>query len=135
MVDNISGIEILNIVTRHKEGAPALVALAIIFGVLAAGVAIYLYYAAINNILDKCGGRSLITIISCFVLALIFSGLAILMFAQVSPLWSEKENIAYVTIDDTVPWSVVNEQYELVEQEGKIYLLRIKEQPQENCNE
>lgn len=98
-------------------------ALLIVFVVLAAAAACCLMYGIVDSLYDRKYGVTAICFFTCVICVVItffcWRGLNVLRAAQ--------ETIVYATIDDSTPWSEINERYELIRQDGKIYQLRLRE--------
>ena len=124
----MSGVEVLNTVVQRPEKADSMIVMYVFFCLVLAGFAIAMIYAAYSYVDSVCmDWRDWAAI--C-VLCLMVIGCGIGVYALVRAIPGEAgrtETIVYATIDDTVPWSEVNETYELVRQDGKIYQLRVRE--------
>lgn len=119
-------MEILNTVTGSPAGTGTLMALLIVLMVLAAAALGYLIYQLFDAIRDRDLDGGLATLV-------VFSGaLCLLMIVfgwrGVDRLHNAREIIVYATINDSTPWSEINERYELIRQDGKIYQLRLREE-------
>ena len=116
------GIEILNEVTQMPDRNGGLIALYVIFGVLALACSLYMIYCAIDAVCDSIvagaflGGLAVVVLIS-----------SICLFKRIPSTAAKRETILYAKIDDSVPWSAVTDKYELIRQDGKIYQLRVRE--------
>lgn len=126
----MNGIEILNTVTQTSEKSGGLFILYILFAIIltaCAGLCIY----SIKEALDGCRYLDVTDWIGVVILFLIFAGCCVgdyfLIRAAVGES-KQQETIVYATIDDTVPWTEINEKYELIRQDGKIYKLRVREE-------
>lgn len=118
-------MEILNTVTGRPAGAYTLIALLIVFVIAAAASLCYLIYLLIDAISDRdlsfaMASAWLVAVALCVIVFILCS-------RGIAALNSEKETIVYATIDDSTPWSEINERYELIRQDGKIYQLRLRE--------
>lgn len=116
------GIEILNEVTQMPDRNDGLIALCVIFGAIAAFSGGWLIYQGIEIVSDSVGSGLFV-----FGLAAVMFGISIFLFTRIPNITAERETIVYAKIDDSVPWSAVNDKYELIRQDGKIYQLRIRE--------
>lgn len=118
-------MEILNTVTGSPAGTGTLIALLIVFVIAAAASLCYLIYLLIDAISDRdlsfaMASAWLVAVALCVIVFILCS-------RGIAALNSEKETIVYATIDDSTPWSEINERYELIRQDGKIYQLRLRE--------
>ena len=119
-------MEILNTVTGSPAGTNTLIALLIVFIIAAAASLCYLIYLLIDIISDRdlsfaMASAWLVAVALCVIVFILCS-------RGIAALNSEKETIVYATIDDSTPWSEINERYELIRQDGKIYKLRLREE-------
>ena len=123
------GITILNTVTEIPESSGSQIFLCVIFIILLTVCAGMCVWGVINvfsdgNYLDA---EDLIGVVILF---LVFAGCCVGDFFLVRVALGEmdrRETIVYATIDDSVPWSEVNDRYELIRQDGKRYQLRVKD--------
>ena len=123
------GIEILNTVTEMPEKSGSMIVFCIAMAVILAVCAGMCVYALWDIISDRMymGVEEWVGMVILIVIA---AGCCVGDYFLIHGIIGEtgkKETIVYATIDESVPWSVVNEQYELVKQEGRIYQLRVKE--------
>ena len=119
-------MEILNTVTGSPAGAGTLIALLIVFIIAAAASLCYLIYLLIDTIRDRdlsfaMASAWLVAVALCVIVFILCS-------RGINALRDERETIVYATIDDSTPWSEINERYELIRQDGKIYQLRLREE-------
>lgn len=63
--------------------------------------------------------------IFAFVLAMISLSLA--FYFGISGYGAKEETRHYITIDDSIPFSEINEKYEIIEQKDKIYIVKERE--------
>lgn len=117
-------MEILNTVTGSPAGTSTLIALLIVFVVLAAAAASYLVYWIVDSLCDRKYGVTVI----CFFTCAIYVVITFFCWRGLNVLRAARETIVYATIDDSTPWSEINERYELIRQDGKIYQLRLREE-------
>lgn len=120
--ERMTGIEILNEVTQMPDGNGSLIGLYVIFGVLALAGCVYMIYCAIDALSDSIGVGAFLCGLAAVALIL-----SMLCFTRIPSTAAERETIVYAKIDDSVPWSAVNDKYELIRQDGKIYQLRVRE--------
>jgi hypothetical protein len=126
----IQGIEILNEVTQMPAKSSSTIAMYIIFAVLflaCACMCAWCIYSAISDTGGYVDGGLLGGMIVLFIF---FVGCCVgdyFMIKAIIPETKRRETIVYATIEESVPWIVVNEKYELVQQDGKIYTLRVRE--------
>lgn len=123
------GLEILNEVTRMPDKYGSLIILYVFIAIcllVIAGMLIHSICDIIRSIhmdwKDWIGVAVMCLFIGGCLLGAVMLGFAIPDKAN------KRETIVYATIDDTVPWSEVNEKYELIRQDGKIYQLRVREE-------
>lgn len=124
----MNGMEILNEVVRMPEksfGMITIYVLVCIVGLVFAGMCIYAIWDTVTECYLDRQARIAIAIFAVFVI-----GIGIGCYCLVRSIINEADNretIVYATIDDTVPWLEVNKKYELIQQDGKIYQLRLRE--------
>ena len=116
-------MEILNTVVQQPGRCVFLTALLVIFAMVAAGTCTWLIYMIVEAIRDE---DILYGVLSFFIAAVCVVGI-IFCVRGVNALSDARETIVYATIDDSTPWSEINERYELIRQDGKIYQLRLRE--------
>lgn len=75
-------------------------------------------------ILSECTPSILIPA-CCFVLAVIC--IIGLVFFGSTQYGAKEETRYYITIDDSIPFSEINEKYEIIEQKDKIYIVKERE--------
>lgn len=128
----MNGMEILNEVTQMPERANTEIIACTVLGIALAFVAAACAYAIVRFFLDASFDITdwkdwvcLILLIAIIVAASVGS---IKLFCKIPDMNMKRETIVYATIDDTVPWTEINEKYELIRQDGKIYQLRVKEE-------
>ena len=122
-------MEILNTVEGSPAGTGTLIALLIVFIIAAAASLCYLIYLLIDTIRDRdlsfaMASAWLVAVALCVIVFILCS-------RGINALRDERETIVYATIDDSTPWSEINERYELIRQDGKIYQLRLREERNE----
>lgn len=120
-------MEILNTVEGSPAGSGTLIALLIVFIVLAAAAASYLVYMIVDSLCDRDYGVT----VTCFFACAICVVITFFCWRGLNVLRAARETIVYATIDDSTPWSEINERYELIGQDGKIYQLRLREERNE----
>ena len=123
----MNGLEILNTVTQMPDRSAGLIGAYVIFAICLCALAGMVVWAIKemmeDTYLDAMG------ILGICILGLVFIGCCVGNYFLIKGVVSEsstRETIVYATIDDTVPWSEVNEKYELIQQDGKIYQLRLR---------
>ena len=116
-------MEILNTVVQQPGRCVFLTALLVIFAMVAAGTCTWLIYMIVEAIRDE---DILYGVLSFFMAAVCVVAI-IFCVRGVNALSDARETIVYATIDDSTPWSEINERYELIRQDGKIYQLRLRE--------
>lgn len=84
-------------------------------------------FALIFGIIGMISSEGLTPIISiiCFILAILFT-IGIFFFGD-TQYGGKEETHYYITIDDSIPFSEINEKYEIIEQKDKIYIVKEKE--------
>lgn len=124
----MNGIEILNTVTDMPEKSGGMIILDVILVILMAVTAWFSVGGAFNIIKERyLDAEGWIGIVLMSAIAV---GCCVGSYYLIDHALGEKdkrETIIYATIDDTVPWTEINERYELIRQDGKIYQLRVKE--------
>ena len=124
----MNGIEILNTVTQTPDKAGGMMIMYIMFaGILLAfaGLSAWSAKEMIEDVYMDWKDW-----VGVSVLILIFAACCVGDYFLIRATVDEshrQETIVYATIDDTVPWTVINEKYELIRQDGKIYQLRVRE--------
>ena len=68
---------------------------------------------------------SMLIPVCCFVLAIICL-IGIFIFGSTQE-GAKEETRYYITIDDSIPFSEINEKYEIIEQKDKIYIVKERE--------
>ena len=68
---------------------------------------------------------SIVIPVCCFILAVIC--LIGIFFFGGTQYGAKEETHYYITIDDSIPFSEINEKYEIIEQKDKIYIVKEKE--------
>lgn len=125
----IDGMEILNTVTEAPSGSTVLFILSLLIGGLFILLACICAYGICMFIKDLYPFELMdVAQILLLILLMAISGFA--AYAVIDDGITTKdrrETVVYATIDDSVPWSAVNDRYELIGQDGKIYRLRLRE--------
>lgn len=112
------GVEILNTTIHYKEVLPTWVIMVIIAIIVIPAVAMLIGSIVHSDLLFTIGGISLIL---GFVLALIIG-------TKIRQTTNQIDYIEHeVLINDSVSLTEFNEKYEIVNQKGKIYVVREKE--------
>ena len=125
----MNGIEILNEVTQMPDKSGSMILLYVFFAIICTAFAGMIACTVKENVED----RYLETpeIVGVCILSLICIGFCVSDYFLIRAAVNEshnRETIVYATIDETVPWTEINERYELIRQDGKIYQLRVKEE-------
>ena len=63
--------------------------------------------------------------VSAFILAIV--SLSLTFSLGISGYGAKEETRHYITIDDSIPFSEINEKYEIIEQKDKIYIVKERE--------
>lgn len=124
----MNGMEILNEVTQMPDKSWSMIALYVVFAIICTAFAGMCAWEIKENVEDTY--LDALVIVGVCVLSLICIGLCVSDYFLIRAAVNEshnRETIVYATIDDTVPWTEINEKYELIRQDGKIYQLRVKE--------
>jgi len=116
-------MEILNTVVQQPERCVFLTALLAIFAMVAAGTCMWMISMIVEAIRDE----DILYGVLSFFIAAVCVVVIIVCVLGVNALSDARETIVYATIDDSTPWSEINERYELIRQDGKIYQLRLRE--------
>lgn len=124
----MNGVEILNTVTDMPDKSAGMIIAYVIFAVACtvfAGMCIW----GVKEMLED-NYPDLMDVIGVIVLILFVCGACVGDYFLIRGIVDEtrkRETIVYATIDDTVPWTEINQRYELIRQDGKIYQLRVRE--------
>ena len=124
----MNGVKILNEVVQMPEKSGGMIILDVILVILLTITAWFCVGGVFNAIRERCLDAT--EWIGIVILTVMAVGCCVGGYYLIDHALGEKdrrETIVYATIDDTVPWSEVNEKYELIRQDGKIYQLRVKE--------
>lgn len=124
----MNGVEILNEVTQMPDKSGSMIFLYVVFAIGCTVFAGMIVWAVKENVKDMYLDAS--DIVGVCVLSLVCIGLCVADYFLVRAAVYEshnRETIVYATIDETVPWTEINDRYELIRQDGKIYQLRVKE--------
>lgn len=124
----MNGIEILNEVIQMPEKAGTMIIMYVIFGIgllVITGMLIYALCDIFGSIYMEWKDWIGVAVMCLFIGGCLFG--AVMLGLAIPGEANKRETIVYATIDDTVPWSEVNEKYELLRQDGKIYQLRVRE--------
>lgn len=117
-------MEILNTVVQQPGRCVFLTALLVVFAMVAAGTFAWLISMIIEAIRDE----DILYCVLSFFMAAVCVVAIIVCVRGANALSDARETIVYATIDDSTPWSEINERYELIRQDGKIYKLRLREE-------
>ena len=126
---SINGMEILNEVTQMPDKSGSMIVMYVVFAIICTAFAGMCAWAVKENVEDRYLDAS--DIVGVCVLSLICIGFCVADYFLIRAAVNEshnRETIVYATIDETVPWTEINERYELIRQDGKIYQLRVKEE-------
>jgi hypothetical protein len=124
----MNGVEILNTVTDMPDKSAGMIVMYVMFAVISiilSGICVWSIKEMVEDVYMDWKGW-----IGVAVLILISAGFCVGDFFLIRGIVDEartRETIVYATIDDTVPWTEINEKYELIRQDGKIYQLRVRE--------
>lgn len=111
------------------EKSGGMILLSVVFAIICTVFAGMIAWAVKENVEDRYLDAS--DIVGVCVLSLVCIGLCVADYFLIRAAVYEshnRETIVYATIDETVPWTEINERYELIRQDGKIYQLRVKEE-------
>lgn len=107
------------------DSASSVISACIVFGIILAGIAVVCAWAIVKFFLeasfDITDWQDWAGIILLIAIVLGTTVGSIKLFCQIPVQSKMRETIVYATIDDTVSWLEVNEKYELIRQDGKIY--------------
>lgn len=124
----MNGVDILNTVTDMPDKSGGMIIAYVIFAVACtvfAGMCIW----GVKEMLED-NYPDLMDVVGVIVLILFVCGSCVGDYFLIRGIVGEAnkwETIVYATIDDTVPWTEINQRYELIRQDGKIYQLRVRE--------
>lgn len=124
----MNGVEILNKVYQISDKSSSMIVMYVMFAVISvvfAGMCIW----GVKEMLED-SYPDIMDVVGVCVLILFALGCFVGDFFLIRGIVDEartRETIVYATIDETVPWTEINEKYELIRQDGKIYQLRVKE--------
>lgn len=124
----MNGMEILNEVTQMPDKSGSMILMYVVFSIICTAFAGMCAWTVKENLEDWYADVS--KVVGVCLLLLITIGFCVSDFFLIRAAVNESHNletIVYATIDDTVPWTEINEKYELIRQDGKIYQLRVKE--------
>ena len=124
----MNGIEILNEVTQIPDESGRMILLYVFFAIMCTAFAGMIFWAVKENVEDRCLEASDIVLVC--ILSMICIGFCVADYFLIRAAVDEshnRETIVYATIDNTVSWTAINEKYELIRQDGKIYQLRVRE--------
>lgn len=124
----MNGIEILNEVTQMPDKSGRMILLYVVFAIMCTAFAGMIFWTVKENVEDRCLEAS--EIVCVCILSMICIGLCVPDYFLIRAAVDEshnRETIVYATIDNTVSWTAINEKYELIQQDGKIYQLRVRE--------
>lgn len=125
----MNGMEILNEVTQMPDKSGSMILMYAVFAVGFAVLAGMCAWAVKENLEDWYADVSRVVGVCVLVLfCIVFCVTDYFLIRAAVDETHRRETIVYATIDDTVPWTEINERYELVRQDGKIYQLRVKEE-------
>lgn len=124
----VNGVEILNKVYQISDKSSGMIVMYVMFAIISvvfAGMCIW----GVKEMLED-SYPDIMDAVGVCVLILFALGSFVGDFFLIRGIVDEartRETIVYATIDDTVPWTEINQRYELIRQDGKIYQLRVRE--------
>jgi len=124
----MNGIEILNEVTQMPDKSGSMILLYVVFAIMCTAFAGMIAWTVKENVEDRYLEAS--DIVGVCILSIICIGFCVSDYFLIRAAVDEshnRETIVYATIDNTVSWTAINEKYELIRQDGKIYQLRVRE--------
>jgi len=124
----MNGIEILNEVTQMPDKSGGMVLLYVVISIMCTAFAGMIAWTVKENVEDRYLEAS--DIVGVCILSIICIGFCVSDYFLIRAAVDEshnRETIVYATIDNTVSWTAINEKYELIRQDGKIYQLRVRE--------
>ena len=125
----MNGMEILNEVTQMPDKSGSMILMNAVLAVIFTALAWIFAWAVKKELEDWYADIFRVVYVCILVLfCIVYCVADYFLIREAVDETHRRETIVYATIDDTVPWTEINERYELVRQDGKIYQLRLREE-------